>query len=187
VLIFKRGDTTDRIWFYDMEHDGYSLDDKRQKTEENDIPDILLCWQYRIDEEFARKRTARLQELKAEIAPLKAERLNLHKEINRLTFESIIAPEGDEQARLALEADQEKLARLEEQIAPLQREINQLTRQFWVSKEQVKANKYDLSASRYRQVERDDAFYENPDVTLNRLSVLEREMSRGISELKELI
>src|ERR1017187_9328735 len=29
---------------YSMEHDGYSLDDKRQKVSENDIPDVLDCW-----------------------------------------------------------------------------------------------------------------------------------------------
>src|SRR5262249_13110731 len=41
VLLFTRGATTDRIWFYDMEHDGFSLDDKRQPVPQNDIPDIL--------------------------------------------------------------------------------------------------------------------------------------------------
>ena len=41
VLLFTRGAKTDRIWFYDMAHDGFSLDDKRQRTAENDIPDIL--------------------------------------------------------------------------------------------------------------------------------------------------
>ena len=51
-------------------------------------------------------------------------------------------------------------------MTPLQTEINQLTRQFWVTKEQVKANKYDLSASRYRQVEQDEEYYEEPKVTL---------------------
>ena len=30
VLLFTKGGTTDRIWFYDMSHDGLSLDDKRQ-------------------------------------------------------------------------------------------------------------------------------------------------------------
>ncbi len=45
VLLFTKGGTTERIWFYDMEHDGYSLDDKRQKVAENDIPDLLDCWQ----------------------------------------------------------------------------------------------------------------------------------------------
>ena len=41
VLIFTRGGATDRIRFYDMANDGFSLDDKRQKQTDNDIPDIL--------------------------------------------------------------------------------------------------------------------------------------------------
>ena len=38
---------TDAVWFYDMEADGYSLDDKRQPIEANDIPDILAQWRSR--------------------------------------------------------------------------------------------------------------------------------------------
>jgi type I restriction enzyme M protein len=41
VLVFVKGGSTDKVWFYDMEADGYSLDDKRNKVEQNDIPDIL--------------------------------------------------------------------------------------------------------------------------------------------------
>ena len=187
VLIFTRGDKTDRIWFYDMEHDGLSLDDKRQKVEENDIPDILLCWRHRNNYEFASKRAERLADMRAQIAPLKAERLKLHKEINRLTFENAIAAQGDEYTRDALEIDSQKLIKLEEQIAPLQKEINQLTRQFWITKEQVKANKYDLSASRYRQMEQDETFYENPNVTMQRLLDLEGCMRDEIEQLKSLV
>ena len=32
VLLFTKGAATERIWFYDMEHDGFSLDDKRQRV-----------------------------------------------------------------------------------------------------------------------------------------------------------
>ena len=32
---------TDNVWFYDMQADGYSLDDKRNAVKENDIPDII--------------------------------------------------------------------------------------------------------------------------------------------------
>lgn len=35
---------TDKVWFYDMEADGLSLDVKRTEVEENDIPDILARW-----------------------------------------------------------------------------------------------------------------------------------------------
>jgi type I restriction enzyme M protein len=183
VLIFTKGGTTDRIWFYDMEHDGFSLDDKRQKVAENDIPDILLCWLNRHDADFTQRRAQRLAELKEQIAPLKAERLELQREINRLTFEQAIATEGDDAARLALEADEAKLATLHDRLTPLQTEINQLSRQFWVTKEQVRANKYDLSASRYRQREQDGTFYDDPQVTMKRLMQLEQVMTNEVQEL----
>lgn len=43
VLIFtKTGrSSTDRVWFYDMTADGFSLDDKRTPMADNDIPDII--------------------------------------------------------------------------------------------------------------------------------------------------
>ena len=43
ILIFtKTGHGgTDKVWFYDMKADGFSLDDKRSIVKENDIPDII--------------------------------------------------------------------------------------------------------------------------------------------------
>lgn len=43
VLLFTKTDSdgTDKVWFYDMKADGYSLDDKRSPVEANDIPDII--------------------------------------------------------------------------------------------------------------------------------------------------
>lgn len=43
VLVFVKTGTggTDRVWFYDMKADGFSLDDKRSEIAENDIPDII--------------------------------------------------------------------------------------------------------------------------------------------------
>ena len=41
VLFFTKGGSTEKVWLYDMEHDGFSLDQKRDQVEENDIPDIL--------------------------------------------------------------------------------------------------------------------------------------------------
>ena len=65
-------------------------------------------------------------------------------------------------------------------------EINQLTRQFWVTKEQVTANKYDLSASRYRQVEQEEVFFENTAVTLDRMRQLESFATEQVSALEEI-
>ena len=200
VLLFTKGAATERIWFYDMEHDGFSLDDKRQRVPENDIPDLLACWQHRHDPKFQKQRDARLAELQKKIAPLKKERLDHHALIHRLKFEEVVAESGRagsplpaadtkhaksgahgvtrptdaDAARAAREKAEAELAELQSRIAPLEKEINQLTRQFWVTKEQVVAEKYDLSASRYRQVEQEEVFYEQPAVTLERMRKLEK-------------
>jgi type I restriction enzyme M protein len=71
-------------------------------------------------------------------------------------------------------------------MAPLQSEINQLNRQFWVSKDQVTANKYDLSASRYRHIEQEEVFYEKPEVTMQRLLELEKFMASEVAEIRTL-
>jgi type I restriction enzyme M protein len=187
ILIFTKGARTDQVWFYDMEHDGFSLDDKRQAVAENDIPDILDCWRNRSNSDFLAQKQARISELKSHLEPLKEKRLGLEAEIHRLTFEAAIAPESDDQAREALETEQQFLAGLKEKIAPLQSELNRLNRQFWVTKVQVKANKYDLSASRYRQIEQDEVFYEVPKVTLERLLKLEHTMAMEVTELERLL
>ena len=57
ILIFtKTNGGTDKVWFYDMKADGYSLDDKRQPIQENDIPDIIERFHNK-DNEVDRKRT----------------------------------------------------------------------------------------------------------------------------------
>lgn len=58
ILIFtKTGNGgTDKVWFYDMKADGYSLDDKRQEIGENDIPDIVSRFSD-LEAETDRKRT----------------------------------------------------------------------------------------------------------------------------------
>jgi len=76
------------------------------------------------------------------------------------------------------------LASLAARIGPLQSQIDRLSRQFWVTKAQVVANKYDLSASRYRQAEQDEAYYEAPRVTMERLLELERVMGEEIRALQ---
>jgi type I restriction enzyme M protein len=47
VIIFVRGGETKNVWFYDMQADGRTFDDKRDKITENDIPDILERWKAR--------------------------------------------------------------------------------------------------------------------------------------------
>lgn len=84
VLVFTKtmSGGTERVWFYDMKADGYSLDDKRNKIDKNDIPDILARWD-KPEEEIERKRTehsffvplAEIQENKYDLS------INRYKEI----------------------------------------------------------------------------------------------------------
>ncbi|MBE7502341.1 MAG: SAM-dependent DNA methyltransferase [Verrucomicrobiales bacterium] len=221
VLLFTKGASTQRIWFYDMEHDGFSLDDKRQRVPENDIPDLLACWQHRHDPKFQKQRAARLADLQQQIAPLKKERLDHHALIHRLKFEEVIAASAASSslapsdgkmaevvggrsprpsdgrggrgegiaatARTARERAEVELAELQSRIAPLEKEINQLGRQFWVTKDQVASQGYDLSASRYRQLEQDEVFYERPTVTLERLRELERVAGSEVETLARML
>lgn len=58
ILIFtKTGHGgTDSVWFYDMQADGFSLDDKRGAIQDNDIPDIISRFRNR-EAEKDRPRT----------------------------------------------------------------------------------------------------------------------------------
>jgi type I restriction enzyme M protein len=47
ILLFTKGGQTEHVWFYDMQADGYSLDDKRDKIDANDIPDVIKQWKER--------------------------------------------------------------------------------------------------------------------------------------------
>lgn len=106
ILLFTRTDSggTDGVWFYDMQADGLSLDDKRQpllpeaklgvtpeqtldKDEhaKNNLPDVLARWQQRNDKEKKRPRTAQSFVVpKADIAAAGWDlSLNRYKEIVR--------------------------------------------------------------------------------------------------------
>jgi type I restriction enzyme M protein len=58
VLVFtKTGHGgTNKVWFYDMTADGFSLDDKRTEIKENDIPDIVERF-HNLEKEVERERT----------------------------------------------------------------------------------------------------------------------------------
>ncbi len=49
ILVFRRGATTKRVWMFDVRADGYTLDDRRLPTAENDLPALLAAWPHRID------------------------------------------------------------------------------------------------------------------------------------------
>jgi type I restriction enzyme M protein len=94
VLLFTKTNAggTDQVWFYDMEADGFSLDDKRlplgEGHENNNIPDLIARWQNR-PTEADRPRTAQSFLVpKAEIASNGYDlSINRYKEIEETAVE----------------------------------------------------------------------------------------------------
>jgi type I restriction enzyme M protein len=51
ILIFVKGGETEKVWFYDMQSDGFTLDDKRSRINGGgDLPDIVEKWNNRKDQ-----------------------------------------------------------------------------------------------------------------------------------------
>ena len=121
ILIFTRTDSggTDRVWFYDMQADGLSLDDKREPITTNDIPDIIA--QYR-------------------------------------RYQAGAGDFSDKKAQA-----------------------------FTVDKQDIVANKYDLSINRYREIEYQAVSYVSPLVILDRLEALEAEIQEDLKELRGML
>ena len=119
VLVFTKTGAggTDKVWFYDMKADGFSLDDKRTEVKENDIPDIIARFQ-NLDAEADRKRT--------------------------------------EQS-------------------------------FFVPKEEIAANGYDLSINKYKETEYVPVEYPSTQEILADLHELEMEITKGLAELEEMV
>ena len=47
ILFFTKGGETKDVWFYKVENDGYSLDDKRDPVPNSDLPDLVKKWHKR--------------------------------------------------------------------------------------------------------------------------------------------
>ena len=62
VLFFTKGSKTDKVWLYDVQADGKSLDDKRELIEENDLPDVVS--KYLKKEESEKSKIITLQDIK---------------------------------------------------------------------------------------------------------------------------
>lgn len=120
ILLFTKTNTggTDKVWFYDMKVDGYTLDDKRSETpENNDIPDIINRFN-NLDKEKSRKRT-----------------------------------------------DQS----------------------FFVPKEEIVKNEYDLSINKYKETVYETPEYEPTEVIIGKIEELQKETEASLKELKKLL
>lgn len=106
ILLFTKTDSggTDDVWFYDVRADGFSLDDKRNPVEANDLPDLLQRWTNRADE-VGRARTE--QSFLVPKADIVAQGYDLS--LNR--YKEILHEEVEHRAPLDIIADIEALER----------------------------------------------------------------------------
>ncbi len=119
ILIFTKTNAggTDKVWFYDMKADGFSLDDKRNAIEQNDIPDVIARFRARFDE-LERDRTEKC---------------------------------------------------------------------FFVSKDEIVSNTYDLSINKYKKIEYVAEEFPPTSQLLAELDELEAEIQQQLNELKGLL
>lgn len=119
ILIFTKTNHggTDQVWFYDMQADGFSLDDKRSPTNENDIPYIIERFNNR-DRETERARTEK---------------------------------------------------------------------SFFVPKQEITDNDYDLSINKYKKQEYVPVEYPPTGQILEQIFELERQIGEELEELKEML
>lgn len=47
ILVFTRGGRTEQTWFYNVENDGLSLDDRRERIAGSELPDVVAQWRAR--------------------------------------------------------------------------------------------------------------------------------------------
>ena len=105
ILLFTKTNSggTDNVWFYDVQADGYSLDDKRNPVEANDLPDVLARWQQRTTTESQRARTE--QSFCVPRADIVAQGYDLS--LNR--YKEIVHDDEEHRPPLEIIADIEKL------------------------------------------------------------------------------
>ena len=115
IIIFSKGGKTDEVFFYDVESDGFSLDDKRQPIEDNDLPEVLAQWQQWCDRKA--EITDRTQKaFSVPLADISAQNYDLS--INRYKKQIHIAEDHD--------APRDILKRLKELESEIQKELAEL-------------------------------------------------------------
>jgi type I restriction enzyme M protein len=119
ILLFTKTNSggTDNVWFYDMQADGFSLDDKRTpQPDKSDLPDILARWKKRKAEQKRARTDPSFLVPKAEIAENDYDlSINRYKEVEYEAVE--YAPPKVILARLA---------ELDEEIAKGRQELEEM-------------------------------------------------------------
>lgn len=105
ILLFTKTNSggTEHVWFYDVHADGFSLDDKRNPIEANDLSDMLMRWKARTTSE--RERTCTAKSFCVPKDDIVAQGYDLS--LNR--YKEVVHDEGQHRPPLDIIADIERL------------------------------------------------------------------------------
>ncbi|MFY2787392.1 type I restriction-modification system subunit M [Rhodococcus sp. MALMAid1271] len=105
ILFFTKTNSggTEDVWFYDVHADGYSLDDRRNPVDANDLPDVLTRWTKRYGSELERARTE-----KSFCVP-KADIVAQGYDLSLNRYKEVVRDETEHRAPLDIVADIEAL------------------------------------------------------------------------------
>jgi type I restriction enzyme M protein len=121
VIIFTKTNAggTDKVWFYDMKADGYTLDQRRTECQENDIPDVVARFKNLDAEE---SRTRKEQSFLVPVEEIRANDYNLNIPRYVDTFEAEEVIDIDE-VQGNIKRIKEELATVEAQMEKYLKEI----------------------------------------------------------------
>jgi type I restriction enzyme M protein len=162
ILLFTKTNSggTDHVWFYDVDADGWSLDDKRTPL----LPeDKLGPVPSAVRHSLARNPLARHSGESRNPAPL------------------LLSPDEHEKNNLP-----DLLTRWSQRTTS-ERDRPRTAQSFCVPKADIAAQGYDLSLNRYKEVVHEAVEYRAPREILAELARLEEEIQRGMKELTEML
>ena len=163
ILVFTKTNSggTDRVWFYDLRADGWSLDDKRQPLLSEDklgpVPGAALS-----EAEHAMNNLP--------------DALRRWRTLNPLPLPLVVEGRGE-----GLAVNEPGVRYSEELSRP------RTAQSFCVPRAEIESNGYDLSLNRYQQVVHDAAEHRAPSEIVVELLRLEAEIQRGIQGMAELL
>jgi type I restriction enzyme M protein len=192
ILLFTKTNSggTDQVWFYDVEADGWSLDDKRTPLlSEDKLGPVPACHsgasrnpeaESRLDPGFRRgdDRDARPIRHSGEsrnpaLTPEEHAKNNLPDVLARWRTFNPLAPQSGERAGVRGNSPE--------------RERPRTAQSFCVPKADIAAQGYDLSLNRYKEVVHEEIEHRAPREILAELATIEKEIQQGMKELEGML
>jgi type I restriction enzyme M protein len=177
ILFFTKTNSggTDNVWFYDMQADGFSLDDKRNALISEDTLEKFMLSDDLTDEQLQKEH----------------DRFNIPQIINHWNY-----IKSDYWGKMHTESGE--LLQVNDIPENLGFDMfldgtvthnyaDRTSQSFLVSKADIVANDYDLSINRYKEIVYDEVVYEKPETLIADIKQLDSDRARALKMLEELL